>query len=140
MNTKFFALNASFAVVAVTTSSDFNADIIVKQDVLQHLSATQLVQIAKSMNPELKVNTKQNREVIVAAINKELETFPVTVIAKTSSSTGSTKNVCWAAFDLIDMNDKPLAREAIDKLVQDHGFSKAVVQSYASDYRKAKRA
>lgn len=140
----FFVLTADFAVNYISTSpvSDDSVEIVVRQDILSGLGVTQLVAVAKSMNPELKVNTKQGRDIVMAAIEAELVNFPVreeAPKAKRASNKVSTKTICWDAFATIDMNDKVIAREMVAKLVEENEFPKHVVQSYASDYRKAQR-
>ena len=141
MNNVFIAMNANFEVSYVSNAAiaDDNIAIIVKQDALQNLGAIQLVAIAKSLNEELKVNTKQNRAIIVEAINVEIEKMEIRSVS-TKSNKVSTKDICWAEFDKIDMNEKQVVRNTIDSLVITNNFNKAVVQSYASDYRKAKRS
>lgn len=142
----FFVLTSGFSVYRVVTApvADAVYEMVVRQDALEAFGVQQLVSIAKSMNSELKVNSKQSKEVILSAINAELETFPVEVIAHrpAAAATGSaprtgTKQVCWDAFSKIDMNDKTVARATIDALVAEHNLDKRVVQSYASNYRKA---
>jgi hypothetical protein len=142
----FFVLTSAFSVLRVTSApvADAVYEIVVRRDALEAFSVQQLVAIAKSMNSELKVNTKQSKESILSATDAELETFPVEVIAhrpatETTSSaprTG-TKQICFDAFSGIDMNDKTAARALIDELVAEHNLDKRVVQSYASNYRKA---
>lgn len=135
-NNVFFSLNMFFAVVELTNAPAAESDITLRADMIQHLSVTQLVQIAKSMNPELKVNNKQSREIILAAIEAEMVNYNVRTIANKAAS-GTTKSICWDAFATIDMSNKTEGRAMVEKLVAEHGFSKAVVQSYASDFRKA---
>lgn len=148
-NAKFFVLTSAFSVMRVTTApvADAIYEMVVRQDALAAFGVQQLVAVAKSMNSELKVNSKQSKESILAAIEAELETFPIEVItasAKREPSAGTgrvggTKQICFDAFGKIDMNDKAVARTVIDALVEEHGIDKRVVQSYASNYRKAMR-
>lgn len=140
MTNLFLVMTANFEVSYVSTApvADNDAEIVVRQDILKFLSVTQLVQIAKSMNPELKVNNKQAREIILAAINEEIVKVPVKTVEKVK--TISSKSICYDAFDLIDMDDKEVARATIETLIAEHNIPKRVVQSYASNYRKAKRA
>lgn len=141
----FFVLTSAFSVYRVVTSpvADAVYEMVVRQDALEAFGVQQLVSIAKSMNSELKVNSKQSKEVILSAINAELETFPVEVIAHRHAAAASsaprtgTKQICWDAFSQIDMADKTVARATIDALVTEHNLDKRVVQSYASNYRKA---
>uniref|UniRef100_A0AB38ZCV5 Uncharacterized protein n=1 Tax=Acinetobacter phage vB_AbaSt_W16 TaxID=3116434 RepID=A0AB38ZCV5_9CAUD len=139
MKNLFLVMTANFEVSYVSTApvADNGAEIVVRQDILKHLSVTQLVQIAKSMNPELKVNNKQAREIILAAIDEEIVKIPV---KSTETKTVSSKSICYAAFDLIDMDNKEVARSTVEALITEHNIPKRVVQSYASNYRKAKRA
>lgn len=147
--TNFFVLTSAFSVYRVTTApvADAIYEMVVRQDALASFGVQQLVAVAKSMNSELKVNTKQSKEVILAAIEAELETFPVEVITASASAAprqstgraGGTKQICFDAFGKIDMNDKAAARVVIDALVAEHNLDKRVVQSYASNYRKAMR-
>lgn len=140
MNAKFLVLTSDFALINVANAVTNNeAEIVIREDVLQYLSVTQLVQIAKSMNSELKVNNKQAREIILTAINEELVKLPVVEVAKVKN-TISSKEICYAAFDELDMNDKPKVREVIETLIVTHNIPKRVVQSYASNYRKANKA
>lgn len=50
-NNVFFSLNMFFAVVELTNAPAAESDITLRADMIQHLSVTQLVQIAKSMKP-----------------------------------------------------------------------------------------
>lgn len=136
----YLALNVNFELQFVS-AAPVDADILVKTENLEFLGVTQLVQIAKSMNPDLKVNNKQKREIIIDAIQAELVNVPVKQIESkvAVNAKPSTKSICWAQFELIDMNDKPTVRAAIEQLVLDYDFPKRVVQSYASDFRKFKK-
>lgn len=144
----FFVLTSAFSVFRVTTApvADAIYEMVVRRDALEAFGVQQLVAVAKSMNTELNVNSKQSKDSILAAIDTELETFPIeTVTASKASSkpagqprTG-TKQICFAAFEQIDMADKEAARAVIDQLVEEHNLDKRVVQSYASNFRKAQR-
>ena len=136
----YLALNVNFELQFVS-AAPVDADILVKTENLEFLGVTQLVQIAKSMNPDLKVNNKQKREIIIDAIQAELVNVPVKQVESkvVVNAKPSTKSICWAQFELIDMNDKPTVRAAIEQLVLDYDFPKRVVQSYASDFRKFKK-
>lgn len=145
-NTNFFVLTSAFSVMRVTTApvADAIYEMVVRRDALEAFGVQQLVAVAKSMNSELKVNSKQSKDSILAAIDNELLTFPIEVItasAKRESAgtgrVGGIKQICFDAFDKIDMADKATARATIDALVEEHGIDKRVVQSYASNYRKA---
>lgn len=142
----FFVLTSAFSVFRVTSApvADAVYEMVVRRDALEAFGVQQLVAVAKSMNSELKVNSKQSKDSILAAIDNELETFPVETVAHrpAASSAGSaprtgTKQICWGAFSKIDMADKAAARAVIDELVAEHNLDKRVVQSYASNYRKA---
>lgn len=144
-NTNFFVLTSAFSVMRVTTApvADAIYEMVVRRDALEAFGVQQLVAVAKSMNSELKVNSKQSKDSILAAIDNELLTFPIEVITasakreSTGGRVGGTKQICFDAFSKIDMSDKATARATIDALVEEHGIDKRVVQSYASNYRKA---
>lgn len=142
----FFVLTSAFSVFRVTSApvADAIYEMVVRRDALEALGVQQLVAVANSMNSELKVNSKQSKDSILAAIDNELETFPVETVARRpaaayagSAPRTGTKQVCWDAFSKIDMADKAAARTVIDELVAEHNLDKRVVQSYASNYRKA---
>lgn len=143
----FFVLTSAFSVYRVTSApvADAVYEMVVRQDALEAFGVQQLVAVAKSMNSELKVNSKQSKESILAAITEELKTFPVEAVAHrpaaaaatSSAPRTGTKQTCFDAFSGIDMNDKAAARALIDTLVAEHNLDKRVVQSYASNYRKA---
>lgn len=142
----FFVLTSAFSVYRITSApvADAVYEMVVRQDALEAFGVQQLVSIAKSMNSELKVNSKQSKEVILAAITEELKTFPIEAVAHrpaaaatSSAPRTGTKQICFDAFSGIDMNDKTAARALIDELVAEHNLDKRVVQSYASNYRKA---
>jgi len=142
----FFVLTSAFSVFRVTTApvADAIYEMVVRRDALEAFGVQQLVAVAKSMNSELKVNSKQSKESILAAIDEELETFPVETVAHRPAASAAsaaprtgTKQICWEAFSKIDMNDKTAARATVDALVAEHNIDKRVVQSYASNYRKA---
>lgn len=143
----FFVLTSAFSVFRVTSApvADAVYEMVVRRDALDAFGVQQLVAVAKSMNSELKVNSKQSKESILAAIDEELNTFPIEAVAhRPAAATASaprtgTKQLCWDAFAAIDMADKMAARAVIDKLVEEHNLDKRVVQSYASNYRKAQR-
>lgn len=144
-NTNFFVLTSAFSVMRVTTApvADAIYEMVVRRDALEAFGVQQLVAVAKSMNSELKVNSKQSKDSILAAIDNELLTFPIEVITASAKreSTGNgrvsgTKQICFEAFSKIDMADKAAARAMIDELAAT-GIDKRVVQSYASNYRKA---
>lgn len=143
----WFVLTSAFSVFRVTTKpvADAVYEMVVRDDALEAFGVQQLVSVAKSMNSDLKVNSKQSKEVILTAIKTELETFPVELITESATKTQSaprqagTKGLCFDAFGAIDMNDKAAARVVIDTLVTEHNLDKRVVQSYASNYRKALR-
>lgn len=144
----FFVLTSAFSVYRVTSApvADAVYEMVIRRDALDAFGVQQLVAVAKSMNSELKVNSKQSKESILTAIDEELLTFPIEAVAHRPASekvasaprTG-TKQICWDAFSAIDMTDKKAARAVIDKLVEEHNLDKRVVQSYASNYRKAQR-
>ncbi len=147
-NTNFFVLTSAFSVMRVTTApvADAIYEMVVRRDALEAFGVQQLVAIAKSMNSELKVNSKQSKDSILAAIDEELKTFPIEVItasAKRESTgtgrVGGTKQICFDKFATIDVADKAAARALIDSIVEEHGIDKRVVQSYMSNYRKALR-
>lgn len=132
----FLILNNDFQVQYLASAhiTDDNTKIVMHESSLPFLAVSQLVQIAKSLNPEAGVNIKKSREVILEVIKNELKNQEVREPVLPPKAI--TKDICWAAFAKIDMNDKQVARELIDKLVTKHKFIKSVVQSYASDYRK----
>lgn len=142
----FFVLTSAFSVYRITSApvADAVYEMVVRQDALEAFGVQQLVAVAKSMNSELKVNSKQSKESILAAIAEELKTFPIETVAyrpatvtTSSAPRTGTKQICFDAFSGIDMNDKAAARALIDTLVAEHNLDKRVVQSYASNYRKA---
>jgi hypothetical protein len=138
----FINLTADFTFVNTTTTA--NGVISIRTDVLEVLTAQQLVTIAKSINPEIKVNTKQSKQVTVNVIMSELENVEVVdtnVEVKTDfefvPKQASTKTVCYNEFGKIDMDDKVAVRALVGTLVESLGLKKRVVQSYVSNYRRA---
>ena len=51
----------------------------------------------------------------------------------------SKREACYYFFSATDMDNGKSRREAIDFLVNNYGFDKRSVQSYASNYRKAQK-
>lgn len=138
----YFILTSSFSVFRVVNNmvADNVCEIVIREDALINLGAQQLVTIAKSMNSELKVNNKQSKESIVEAIMAEAINFPIEDVVQEvemKPRTANTKTVCFAAFDKIDMSNKAESREVVKTLVESYGLNLRVVQSYASNYRKA---
>ena len=143
----FYTMTASFSVTRITSKmvADEVCEICIREDALIHLGAAQLVQIAKSMNSELKVNTKQSKESLVETIMTEAVNFPIEEIVEEEKvdvelkpRTVSTKEFCYAEFAKIDINNKEETRELVKALVE-QGLNLRVVQSYVSNFRKANK-
>lgn len=136
----FINLTTEFAFVNLTTTA--NGVISVRTDALEALTAQQLVTIAKSINADAKVNTKQSKQVAINLIMTELDSVEVVdTNVKTDfefiPKQASTKTVCYNEFGKIDMEDKVAVRALVDTLVDTLGLNKRVVQSYVSNYRRA---
>lgn len=67
----------------------------------------------------------------IAEYEMESKTVEIAVVAKQN-----TREVCYAAFSKVDMNDSAARKTVINTLVETNGFKKTVVQSYASNFRK----
>lgn len=139
----FLTLTSAFSVTRITNKmvADEVCEICIREDALIHLTSTQIVAIAKSLNSELKVNTKQSKESIIELIQAEMIEFPIEEVKeeKIQTKSGNARDICFQAFAEIDMNDNAARRALIDVLVTTHDIKKTVVQSYASNFRKAQK-